>query len=439
MSGYTGIANFIKDKGFYCENCGRFHSISLDKLIIERGAVNKLPLELAALHVTKPFILTDSNLSELYGDQVKSVLDKAGVKYTFYALSSRRPMPDEKAVGEAVERYDRTCDGIIALGGGVVNDICKILTNLTGKPFIYCPTAASMDGMASSSSSMDALGLKTSIPSTMANVIIADADIIASAPVEMTVSGIGDITAKYVSLVEWKLSHIINDEYYCPEIAAMVEKSLSDVVSAGPKASKGDPGAIGAVVEGLILAGLCMTACGLTRPASGMEHYISHIRDMRSLAFGTRVDFHGIQAGFGVHPCLCGYEKLKKITPNREKALAHAAAFDYKNYAAQMREFVGPGADSMIANEAKEGKYDVKKHAARLETIISKWDELVAVMNELPSAEEYKAFCKSIGFPTEISELGISEEEFRGLVKYAGDIRDKYVMARLFWDLGEEM
>ena len=72
-----------------------------------------------------------------------------------------------------------------------------------------------------------------------------------------------------------------------------------------------------------------MNYAGLSRPASGVEHYISHVLDMRGAEFGTPVAFHGTQCAVGTLLAVRLYEKLMKIAPNREKALKHAEAFDY--------------------------------------------------------------------------------------------------------------
>lgn len=439
MSGFKGIDQLIKDGGFYCESCKKFHAITLGKLVLKRGALECLPEEMKALNVSKPYILCDPNTDRAAGEKLCAILENAGIAYKKYVLSKSHPMPDEHTLGEAAMRFDASCDGIIAVGGGVINDTAKMLTNLTKKPFIYCPTAPSMDGYASTSSSMDALGLKTTIASIPANTIVADTDVIADAPMDMILAGIGDMAAKYVSLVEWKMATVITGEYYCPEVAQMMRASLDKVIEVAPAAVKRDPDAIAAVVEGLVLAGLAMTAAGVSRPASGMEHYISHIRDMRSLEYGTRDDLHGLQCGFAVLLCLRNYEKLRKVTPDREKALAHARAYDYSAHAKDLREYVGLGAESMIKLEGKEGKYDPEKLPARLDRIIAGWDRLKEMMAELPSSADYEKFCLSIGFPTKPEDLGMVEGETDKLLSFGGDVRDKYVMSRLFWDLGEDM
>lgn len=47
--------------------------------------------------------------------------------------------------------------------------------------------------------------------------------------------------------------------------------------------------------DGLIIGGRAMEYAGISRPASGVEHYISHVWDMRELEFGTKTDLHGIK------------------------------------------------------------------------------------------------------------------------------------------------
>ena len=42
-----------------------------------------------------------------------------------------------------------------------------------------------------------------------------------------------------------------------------------------------DENAVKAVFEGLVICGAAMKFAGLSRPASGVEHYLSHIWDMR--------------------------------------------------------------------------------------------------------------------------------------------------------------
>jgi glycerol-1-phosphate dehydrogenase [NAD(P)+] len=98
---------------------------------------------------------------------------------------------------------------------------------------------------------------------------------------------------------------------------------------------------------------------------------------------------------------------------------------------------VGAGANAMAEQEKKEGKYDVKKHAVRLDKIIENWDKILKIMDEeTPSYAQITDVLKSIGAPINASELGKENEEIAKTLTFSKDIRDKYVASRILWDLG---
>ena len=55
-----------------------------------------------------------------------------------------------------------------AVGSGVIGDISKILASVSAREYMIVAAAPSMDGYASSTSSMTRSGLKVSLPSTCA-------------------------------------------------------------------------------------------------------------------------------------------------------------------------------------------------------------------------------------------------------------------------------
>jgi len=157
---------------------------------------------------------------------------------------------------------------------------------------------------------------------------------------------------------------------------------------------------------------------------------------MRALAFGTPSDLHGIQCGMATLITIRIYEKLRNYVPDREKALAYVRSFSSETWNTFLREKLGQGAEAMIAGEAAERKYDQTKHAARLEKIIGNWDAICEIIDELPHSDEIETFMKEIGHPTSPNEIGLTGQEIRDAFLMAKDIRDKYVLGRLLWDLG---
>lgn len=416
--------------------CGKTHSFSAD-VIVGKGVVKQLPQYIRKFQAHKPFVLSDVNTYAAAGELVCKILTDENIPYRSYSFPSTALEPDEHSVGSAMMHFDTSCDIIIGVGSGVVNDIAKILSNISQKPYIIVGTAPSMDGYASASSSMTRDGLKISLPSRSADVIIGDTDILCQAPLHMMKAGLGDMIAKYVSICEWRISHLITGEYYCEDIAQLIRSALKRCTDNAAGLLQRDEAAVQAVFEGLVIGGVAMNYAGLSRPASGVEHYISHVLDMRGAEYGIPVDLHGIQCAIGTVIAVALYEKIRNICPDREKALAYAAAFDKEDWFATLRQLLGKGAESMIALEAKEGKYDVAAHKERLEVILSNWDEILKIMDEeLPSSATLDALMDTIEAPKTLASIGVDEGLLPVIFRATKDIRDKYVLSRLAWDLG---
>ena len=417
-------------------SCGKTHSYDT-QVYVGKGVLNKIPQYLAQYAPTKVFVLSDPNTYKAAGEKVCKILEKSGIAFTSYSFTHDPIEPDEYSVGSMMMHYDPKCDVIIAVGSGVVNDLGKILSNISGKPYMIVGTAPSMDGYASATSSMTRDGLKISLPSRSADIIVGDLDVLCNAPLHMMKSGLGDMLAKYISICEWRIANLLLGEYYCEEIADLIRKALKSCVDNADGLLKRDEAAVQAVFEGLVIGGVAMNYAGLSRPASGGEHYLSHVIDMRGEEFGTPVDLHGIQCAIGTLIMARLYEKLKTVTPDREKALAYVEAFSFDNWCEQLSKLLGKGAEAMIAQEAKEGKYDKEKHAKRLEDIITNWDAILKIIDEeLPSAAQIEEIMDAIEAPKTLEEIGLNSADLPVYFKATKDIRDKYVLSRLCWDLG---
>ena len=417
--------------------CGKVHTAAIDAVVIGKGVIKQLPEYIKGYGVCKPFVLCDCNTYAAAGEQVCRILEDENMAYSKYVFPQKSLEPDEQAVGSACMHFDNSCDLIIGVGSGVINDIGKILSNISGRKYIIVGTAPSMDGYASGTSSMSMDGLKVSLPSRCADVIIGVVDILKQAPEHMLKSGLGDMLAKYVSIAEWRIAHLITGEYYCEQVAQLIRKALKRCVDHAEGLLKRDEQAIEAVFEGLVIGGIAMAYAGVSRPASGVEHYFSHVWDMRGLEFGTQVDLHGVQCAMGTLQAAKLYDRVKKLTPDAEKASSYVAAFDWEDWKRQLREFLGNSAETMIAQEEKEQKYNKDTHPARFALIKQNWDAICKILDEeLPSAAQIGKTLDTIGISRDLQTIGVDPATARMTFRATKDIRDKYVLSRLAWDLG---
>ena len=233
-------------KGNHLCACGKYHDGILDTYIAEKGAICRVAEFVKKYHCKKAFLIADATTFSVAGNQVCRNLTDNGIPFSKYVFPVS-PKPDETAVGSVIMHYDATCDIIIGIGSGVINDISKIVANVTNHPYIIVATAPSMDGYASASSSMEMDGLKVSLPSKCANVVIGDIDILKNAPQRMLISGLGDMLAKYVSICEWRIAHTITGEYYCEEVASLIRSAVKKCMANAAGLLNRDEDAVAAV------------------------------------------------------------------------------------------------------------------------------------------------------------------------------------------------
>lgn len=430
------LKELIRPEGFDCE-CGRHHVCALQYLKIGRGAVESVPEMLAAMGKKRPFVVCDQNTYEVAGRRVCEILDRAGVEHGLYVIPGKRISPAEWEVGSALMHYDPRCDMLLGVGSGVVNDTCKVLAHAIGVPSAIVGTAPSMDGYASNSSSMEVNHVKVSLYNHAPVGILLDSEVLAQAPMRMLWAGLGDMVAKYIAVCEWRISHIVTGEFYCESIAQMMRSALKKIVDASDGITKRDPDAIQSIAEGLVVAGMAMAYAEISRPASGLEHYFSHMWEMMALERGVPYDLHGIQVGVGTVLSMKLYRKIRQIQPDRAKAEAHMKAFSRADWEAQVRRIFGKTADEIIAIEDKTHKNDPARHAKRLDNLVNHWDEILKIIDEeLPDYDALYQTMAKTGMPMRPSEINVPMDDVVNAFIGARDIRDKYLSCSFLWDLG---
>ena len=423
-------------EGYDCE-CGQHHACPIPYLNISSGAITDTPNMVKTLGAKYPFVLCDENTYKAAGETVVTLLKEANIPCKLHILPGERISPAEWEAGSVLYAYDPKCDLVLGVGSGVINDLCKVLAHAVGKQSAIVGTAPSMDGYASNSAAMEVGKVKVSLYNQMPAGILLDTKVLSNAPMRMLWAGLGDIVAKYCALCEWKISHAVIDEYYCEQIADMMRGAMEKVVAAAPGIPTREESAMQAIAEGLVLAGIAMSYAKISRPASGLEHYFSHMWEMMALERGTQYDLHGIQVGVGTLLTLKIFERLKTVIPDEKTARAHMDGFCEADWEAQVRRIFGKTADEIIRIENATHKNSKERFEKRIENILSKWDVIVRAMeDELPNFSDLYETMKQTGMPLTPSDLNIPKKDVVDAFLGARDIRDKYLCCSLIWDLG---
>ena len=463
----------IIEKEMHC-SCGRVHSTDLKAIDIGRNALQRLPAMLRRLGFHKAYLAADVNTWQAAGKKAAAILSSEGFAFASFVLPDSELVPDEAAVGALLLHMPQDADVVLAVGAGTINDLCKYTSRLKGLPYIIVATAPSMDGFVSSGAALIVNHVKVTYEAHGPAAVLADTEILAQAPMEMITAGLGDMLGKYTCLLDWKLAHLITGEYYCEHVEGMVRTALRTILAQSSRIRERNPEVIGAITEALVLTGISMKFVGNSRPASGCEHHMSHYWEMLFLMQGKKPVLHGSKVGVAAIACLQMYHMLaevleaaepdpNEILPTAEAdsgknsgmalpaggtnlfaypdtnlfTAAAAKSFDKIAWEEEIRTAFGEAADGILALEESARKNDPAARNLRLESLREhRRDILWAIHNDLPAVSEVEKLLLSLDAPIHPEQIGVSLQEVKEAVLYAKEVRNRYTLLQLLWDLG---
>jgi glycerol-1-phosphate dehydrogenase [NAD(P)+] len=182
---------------------------------------------------------------------------------------------------------------VVGVGGGKALDVAKYVGFLGRLPYYAVPTSLSNDGFCSPQSSLTVRGKRRSLPAALPFGVIIDTAVCRDAPRVLTLSGVGDLVAKFTAVRDWKLAFHATGEPVDDFAALLSDGSIHAYLSHPTFDLEG----IRLLATALTLNGIAMEMCGSSRPASGSEHLISHALDAAS----ARLRLHGLQVGVATY------------------------------------------------------------------------------------------------------------------------------------------
>lgn len=415
--------------------CGRIHRCDIEDILIEPGAVRKLPDLLAKGNYQYIGIVEDENTKVVLGERVEQIVTDAGYQVTPVVLPGQHLLPDETGIGSILSYLPKDCDLILAVGTGTINDLSRFVSYKLGIPYFIIGTAPSMDGFASNVAAMVTDKAKVTYEAHMPKAIIGDAEVLVEAPLELIAAGVGDMLGKYVCLTDWKISNLLTGEYYCDYVVNQVKESVEKVKRAAETlARQRDVSAVTELMEGLVLSGIAMSYIGNSRPASGSEHHMSHFWEMHFLQFGEHGAYHGIKVGVGTVLCLKMYEWLGQ--EKLDERIRGTYEFDRAAWEQEINRAYQSVAPYVLSIEDQVHKNAVEKRQSRMEQMLAHQDEIRGLIEALPKAEEVQHLLESLEAPVFPSQIEVTDERVIDACCYAKDLRDRTGLLQVLYDLG---
>ena len=365
-------------------------------------------------------IVADENTWEVAGQRIQAAIANSE------PIILTHPKADEH-YADILREQSRHLDGLVAVGSGTINDLCKYVTFQDGRGCAVFGTAPSMNGYVTSTASITRDGYKLSLPTHAPRGVFYDLSVLAAAPARMIRAGFGDAVCRSSAQVDWLMSHRLLGTAYEQgpfDIQAPYEQALLDSAEG---LVTGNLHAMRALTDMLTLGGFGVLFTHTSHSGSMAEHSISHYIDM--FAHPHPRSLHGEQVGVAT---LTASRLQARILAMETLPPLRARQVDED----RLRLLHGSSADAMIA-VARAKAFDAEQARLMNERLEREWPalraELQAVM--LPLDKLLAAYVAS-GTPTTAAGIGLDPCFYRQAVLNARDVRDRFSFLDLAGDLG---
>ena len=402
-----------------------------DTKVFELGEniLDRVPAVFSSLFPGRDAVLiVDCNTWRVAGEKVFALMRGAGIPTTVFHI------PDEHFHAELkyIEMVDKVLDDTgavaVSVGSGVINDLCKLCSYHHGQSYLSVPTAASVDGYSSFGASISYKGLKQTFECPAPVAIVADVEVIATAPAKMTAAGYADLAAKNPCGAEWMIADLFGTEPIIPEAWHMLQDVLDEMLASAEGVAKGDLKAISLLFEGLTLSGFAMQAARSSRPASCTDHLFSHYLDMTGHTYKGELQSHGFQVAIGTLTMCAFFDEFLKFDLTKldvDKCVAAWPSLEEEHARARkiFEGFVDPELGVRSIDVKYAGKEGVRE---QLTKVRDQWPELrEKYRRQVYPFEKMQRLFRIVGAPADPSDIGLTRAQLLAIVPYTQLMRHR--------------
>jgi glycerol-1-phosphate dehydrogenase [NAD(P)+] len=420
-------------RDFDCD-CGRRHHVRTRSVKIEPNVVERIPGLLPSFIPGERILLVaDRNTWGAAGEQLSEAL-AASHSIDCCLLKDDSSGHIHASVGlveEILAAYPDEYDGLVAVGGGTVNDVTRAVAHRRDRPYFVLATAASMNGYTSAIVALLENGLKTTRAATPPVAVFADPLVLAAAPAELTLAGLGDLISKPFCGCDWKIASLVRGEYHCKAPDRLLSVPFAQALEVFPRLADGDLEAITELFRLLLVSGLSMAIIGTSSPASGAEHLLSHYWDMVRLRDGESLNLHGAQVGVGSMVIDELYREIFESDFEDASFIqgpgVEAARRDVEDRFGTLSPAVWPQWEAKLAARTE---MDLGRLREQESLIKGEIERTLAV------GRKVRSVMTAAGAPTWVKQIGVSPSELEAAIRHGRKIRDRYTALDVAAELG---
>ncbi len=387
--------------------------------------------------IDRLLVVADRNTWQAQGAAVYAALEGAELDVRSLVFPSEDVVADAEHVYQLLIALDESPRILVAVGSGTITDIVRFVAHRTYGDFISIPTAPSVDAYVSVGAPMIVNGVKVTYNAMPPIAVFADIQTLTDAPRAMIAAGFGDVLAKFTSVADFRLGHLVRGEMYDDAIAQRMLATAQSAAANAEQIAAADPEGVRVLMQALFDSGWCMVDFNNSRPASGVEHHYSHFWEMKLLREGRKAILHGAKTGVGTVLGAGLYATVRNLTRAEAADLLEASTPpDRDAEIATIRAVYGALSDEVVATQRSFLDMSSDDYDALKRRILENWERIQAIAADVPPPEQIAAWLRMAGGPGSVEELGLSAEEQRLAEQYAHLLRDRFTVRKLMRILG---
>ncbi len=406
-------------------------------VVISQDALEQLVAYCRQHDYTQVQIVADANTDRAIAHRLEAMLHATGFDARKVILHGDEIIADAERVYQVMLALDGAPRILIAAGSGTITDITRFVSHRLGRPFLSTPSAPSVDGFASVGAPMLIDGVKISLPTHAPAAIFADLDVLAAAPRAMIAAGFADILGKFTSVADFRLGALVMGERYDEPIAQRTYAVAKVCEEHAAAIGQSTPESIRLLMDALVESGLCILDFGDSASASGAEHHLSHFWEMLLLREGRPAILHGAKVGVATVMIADLYAQVRALSRAEVADRLEAATLPEKAAElAAIRAAFGAEADAVARNHAPFLEMAPETFDAIKRRILDHWDEIQAIVAQVPPPAAIARLLALVGGPTTTAELGLSDAEAALALDNGHYLRNRFTVRKLARVLG---
>ncbi len=424
--------------GVDCDCPCEHHAIDKD-IYIGKELIARIPDYITRRGLGKNCVLVaDDNTWRVAGEAVEAALTGAGFTVVSCVIHRKGDMlPDDLSCGEVLLSITRETEFLVAVGSGTITDTTRINAERTGLPFVSVGTAPSMDGYASAVAPLLHRGLKIQRPAKCPDIIVCDLDVLATAPLSMIASGVGDVLGKYIAKADWQLGEIINGEPCCPVCVEMVTNAVNALVDNVEEIANKTEKGMRILIEALLLAGVTILMIDNTRAVASIEHNIAQYWEMIMVQQGLEPPMHGASVGVSTLMVWPMFERFAKEDLSKlDLAAIKAGRITREKRERWMLHAYGEEGGRAIMRENPGDFLSWEEQERRIRTAQERFTDIKAVIAAMPPLEKIKDVMRTLKAEMTWQEEHIPEDLVRRSMHCGKDYRTRYTIFKLLDECG---